>query len=313
MTDRSSSLLRPRHLVEGDVVRVVAPSSPFDEAEFQAGLAVLESWGFQPRWREDITERRAYLAGSPKRRAAELHEAFEDSDAAAIFAVRGGYGLTTVLPLLDRELVGRNPKIVVGCSDLTVLLSWLVTEVGMTAVHGPMVGALGRDEDPEGAQRLRSLLVTGGKPAELCSRSEDAYGWCIAPGTARGRAVGGSLSMLAALCGTPWQLDTRGCVLFLEDVGERPYRVDRLLTQLDGAGLFDAVRAVVIGDMVNCSDGEELSWRHAVDRVFRSRSFPVLAGLPFGHAAPNFAFPLGVEVEVDVAAGTVRFRGAPFV
>lgn len=303
-------ILKPRHLVSGDVVRVVAPSSPFDEGLFEAGLEVLRSWDLEPRWREDITTRRAYLAGSPERRAEELHEAFGDEDAAAIFCVRGGYGLTTVLPLLDAERIRACPKVLVGCSDVTVLLAWLMQEAGMTSIHGPMVGALARG-DEAGSQRLRSMLMSTTAPAELTSSHDDAYSWCVAPGAARGRAVGGSLSMLAALCGTPWQVETRGCVLFLEDVGERPYRIDRLLTQLAGAGMFDEVAAVVIGDMVDCDDGEELSWRHAVDRVFRSLAIPVLAGIPFGHGVPNLALPLGVDAQVDAGAGRVTFRGAP--
>jgi muramoyltetrapeptide carboxypeptidase len=295
-------------------VRVVAPSSPFDLAEFEAGLDVLRSWGFEPRFRQDIHDRRAYLAGTPERRAAELHEAFEDSEAKAIFCVRGGYGLTTVLPLLDPQQIARHPKPVIGCSDVTVLLNWLVQSAGMTSVHGPMVAALGRGDAP-GGERLKALLTRSVKPAELRSSMDDAGSWCIAPGVARGIALGGSLSMLAALCGTPWQLDTAGAVLFLEDIGERPYRVDRLLTQLASAGFFDQVAGVVFGDMVGCDDGAEggepLSWRHAASRIFRSRSIPVLAGLSFGHSVPNLAIPLGVEVELDAGAGWLKFRGAP--
>jgi muramoyltetrapeptide carboxypeptidase len=294
------------------VVRVVAPSSPFDTAAFEDGLEVLRSWNLTPRFRPDIHERRAYLAGTPERRAEELHEAFEDPEASAIFCVRGGYGLTTVLPLLDSERIARHPKPLIGCSDITVLLAWLVQTAGMTAIHGPMLGALGRG-DEAGQARLKHLLMEDTRPEELRSTLPGAEHWCVAPGIGRGRALGGSLSMLAALCGTQWQLDTAGAVLFIEDVGERPYRIDRLLTQLAGAGLFDHVEAVVIGDMVGCDDGDELSWRHAVDRVFRPLSVPVLAGLSFGHAVPNLAIPLGVAAEVDASAGWVKFRGAPLV
>jgi muramoyltetrapeptide carboxypeptidase len=295
------------------VVRVVAPSSPFDAAEFEAGLAVLRSWDLSPRFRPDIHERRAYLAGTPERRAEELHEAFEDTEATAIFCVRGGYGLTTVLPLLDVDRVARHPKPLIGCSDVTVLLAWLVQTVGMTAIHGPMLGGLGRG-DEAGQARLKHLLMEDTGPQELRSTLPGAERWCVAPGVGRGRALGGSLSMLASLCGTPWQLETAGAVLFIEDVGERPYRIDRLLTQLAAAGLFDQVAAVVIGDMVGCDDDDgALSWRHAVDRVFRPLSVPVLAGLSFGHAVPNLAIPLGVAAEVDASAGWVKFRGAPLV
>lgn len=308
----SSPLVRPPTVRPGDVVRVVAPSSPFDSADFEAGLAVLRGWDLIPRFRPDIHERRAYLAGTPERRAEELHEAFEDTEATAIFCVRGGYGLTTVLPLLDPHRLARHPKPLIGCSDVTVLLNWLVQTAGMTAIHGPMLGALGHG-DEAGQARLKRLLMEDTQPEELVSTLPGAADWCVAPGTGRGRALGGSLSMLAALCGTPWQLDTAGAVLFLEDVGERPYRIDRLLTQLAAAGLFEQVAAVVIGDMVDCDDGDELSWRHAVDRIFRPLSVPVLVGLSFGHAVPNLAIPLGVVAEVDASAGWVKFRGAPLV
>jgi muramoyltetrapeptide carboxypeptidase len=292
-------------------VRVVAPASPFSEEALQAGVEVLEGWGLKVRIRKDIFDKRAYLAGTPGRRAAELHEAFDDPECRAVIAVRGGYGVTTMLPLLDPERLRADPKILVGCSDLTALLNWAVAE-GVTAIHGPMVVALGRRDDEAGAERLRALLF-GGKPAVLTSAMEDAYAWCIAPGVARGRSVGGSLSLLAAACGTPYQLDTQGCVLFLEDVGERPYRIDRLLMQLLQAGLFDGVAGIVFGDMVGCDEPErdDTTWQGAVDRVLRPLAIPVLAGVPFGHARPNLAIPLGTDVQIDTAAGTVTFREAP--
>jgi len=304
------ALIKPRPLQPGDVVRVVAPASPFDPKLMEAGEQVLRDWGFEPRHRDDVFDRRGYFAGTPERRAAELREAFADPDCGAIIAARGGYGLTTVAPLLDPEELAANPKIVVGCSDLTVLLNLLVQQAGVTAIHGPMVTGLGRGDDPEGAERLRALL-TSGKAPELRSSFDDAHAFCLSPGVGRGRAVGGSLSMLAATCGTPWQVDTRGAVLFLEDVGERPYRIDRLLTQLTQAGLFDEVAAVVLGDMTDCDEANgSLSWRHAVDRIFRPMAVPVLAGLRFGHGVPNLAVPLGVAVQVDAGAGVVRFREA---
>ncbi len=274
----------------------------------------LESWGYQVRMQDDIHSSWHYLAGSPQRRADELHAAFADPEAAAVLPVRGGYGLTTVLPLLDVGLIRSNPKILVGCSDLTALLHWMVSEVRMVCFHGPMLGALGRDSDRAGGARFREVLETVGKPAELRSSLSDAHQWCFAPGVAKGRALGGSLSLLAALCGTPLQPDTRGAVLFLEDVGERPYRIDRLLTQLQHSGLFEEAAAIVLGDFVGCDEpGGQPSWRDAVDRVFRSLPIPVLAGLPFGHGEPNLIFPLGGRVQVDAGRGVVEFRESPLV
>ena len=297
--------------MSGDVVRVIAPASPFDPADLESGLEVLKEWGFEPRHRQDVFDRRGYFAGTPARRAAEIAEAFADPDCAAVIAVRGGYGLTTVAPLLDPAALAANPKVVVGCSDLTVLLNLLVQKAGMTAIHGPMVGGLGRRDDPAGSERLRALLTDGGKAADLRSAMRAPDQFCLSPGVGTGRALGGSLSLVAATCGTPWQLDTRGAVLFLEDVAERPYRIDRLLTQVSQAGLFDEVAAVVLGDMVGCDEpGGELTWRHAAERIFRPMAVPVLAGVPFGHGTPNLGVPLGVDVRVDAAAGVVRFRGA---
>ena len=296
----------------GDLIRVIAPASPFKRADLEAGVSLLESWGYRVRVPDDIHSSWHYLAGSPQRRADELHAAFADPEAAAVLPMRGGYGLTTMLPLLDVEHVRANPKILVGCSDLTALLQWMVAEVGMVCFHGPMLGSLGRGSDPKGTERLRAVLETVGRPAELRSAFDDAHQWCFAPGVARGRAMGGSLSLLAALCGTPLQPVTKGAVLFLEDVGERPYRIDRLLTQLQQSGLFAEVEAVVLGDFVGCDEPSGApSWRDAVDRVFRSLPIPVLAGLPFGHGEPNMIFPLGGRVEVDAGRGIVEFKESP--
>ncbi len=310
-----SKLAKPAPLSHGDVVRVVAPSSPLANPErLAAGVATLESWGLRVRMRPGLFERRhLYFAGRPEERAGELMEALLDPEAKAIFPIRGGYGVTTLLPLLDAAAVAAAPpKIVVGCSDLTALLTWLVQDVGQTCVHGPMVGSLGSGRDEQGAARLRSLLFDGGRPSDITAGQHAADSFCVSPGVATGRAVGGSLSLLAAQCGTPWQVDATDAVLFLEDVGERPYRIDRLLVQLEQAGLFAQAAGVVLGDFTGCDEPNgTISWRHAAQRVFRRLPIPVLAGLPFGHGNPNLAWPLGVRVHMDAGAGVVSFREAP--
>ena len=309
-----TKLRKPAALQPGDLVRVIAPASPLtDPDRLAGGLATLESWGLRVRTREGFNDRRhLFFAGRPEERAAELMEALLDPECKAVLPVRGGYGLQTVLPLLDAQAIrAAAPTIVVGCSDLTALLNWLVQEAGQTCVHGPMVGALAGDRDVPGRDRLRALLFDGGKPPAL-RPTGDAHSFCASPGVATGRAVGGSLSLLAATCGTPYQVDTRGAVLFIEEVGERPYRVDRTLVQLAQAGLFDHAAGVVFGDFTGCDEpGGKVSWRDAVDRVFRRRPLPVLTGVPFGHGNPNLAWPLGVRVHLDAGAGVVTFREAP--
>jgi len=309
------SLRKPSPLVPGDVVQIVAPASPLKRATLDAGVAFLrDEWGLTVRMADGLPDRsQLYFAGSPETRAGELMQALVDPSVKAVLPVRGGYGLTSVLPLLDADAIAAAPpSIVIGCSDLTALLNWLVQHTGQTTFHGPMLSALGRGDDPLGIARMHDLLFGGGKPAVMRSTYEDAGDFCIAPGVANGRALGGSLSLLAATCGTPAQVDTDGAVLFLEDVGERPYRIDRLLVQIEEAGLFDRAAAVVFGDFVGCDEpGGAVSWRSAVTRVMRRRALPVVAGLPFGHGIPNLAFPLGTRVQVDAGKGTVSFREAP--
>jgi muramoyltetrapeptide carboxypeptidase len=308
-------LNKPAPLQPGDVVRVTAPSSPLKDADrLAAGVALLESWGLVVRMQDGLNNRRhLYFAGRPEERAAELMAALLDPQAKAVLSVRGGYGITTLLPLLDAAAVAAAPpKIVVGCSDLTALLTWLVQDVGQTCFHGPMLGALGDGRDEAGAARLRTMLFEGGKPRSLKPVQGDEHACCVSPGVATGRAVGGSLSLLAAQTGTPWQVDARGAVLFLEDVGERPYRIDRMLVQLAQAGLFEQAAGVVLGDFTGCEEpGGKVTWRDAVDRIFRRLPIPVLAGVQFGHGNPNLAWPLGVRVQLDAGAGLVSFREAP--
>lgn len=312
---RRPRLRKPSPLVAGDVVRLVAPASPLKREILEAGVRFLEEkWGLEVRMAGDLAVRRhLYFAGTPEQRAAELTEALLDPEAKLILPVRGGYGLTSVLPLLDADAISAaSPSIVIGCSDLTALLNWLVQAAGQTCFHGPMLSSLGRGDDTRGHERMRALLFDGGKPDQLRSAMTDAHAFCLAPGVAVGRAVGGSLSLIAATCGTPAQLDTTDAVLFLEDVGERPYRIDRLLVQVAEAGLFDRCAALVFGDFVGCDEpGGAITWRDAVQRIIRKRSLPVLAGIPFGHGTPNLAFPLGTRVQVDAGRGVVSFREAP--
>ena len=312
---RRAKLRKPSPLRAGDVVHLVAPASPLKREILEAGVQFLkQQWGLDVRMGSDLASRRhLYFAGTPEQRAAELMQALVDPEVKLVLPVRGGYGLTSVLPLLDVDaILAAAPSIVIGCSDLTALLNWLVQDAGQTCLHGPMLSSLGRGDDAAGHERMRALLFDGGKPTQLCSALPDPHDFCLAPGVGVGRAVGGSLSLIAATCGTPAQVKTDGAVLFLEDVGERPYRIDRLLVQVAEAGLFDRCAALVFGDFVGCDEpGGAVGWRDAVRRVIRRRPLPVLAGVPFGHGAPNLAFPLGTRVHVDAGKGIVTFREAP--
>lgn len=284
---------------------VVAPSGAVDAERLAAGVGVLEGLGFRVVVGDRALARRGYLAGSDDDRRGDLQRMLDDGGIGAVFCARGGYGSQRVVPGLDLTALRRTPKPVVGYSDATALLS-AVLEAGVGAVHGPMVAAdVARGLLPRSLDHLHRLLTDPGY------RWEVEAPITIRPGTARGPLTGGCLSVLVTLLGTPWAPSFDGAVLFLEDVHEWPYRLDRLLTQLRQAGAFDRVAGVVFGTMAACRAQDGLDALAVVRDAFADAPFPVAFGLPAGHDpaevdVENVALPLGALVELDAAAGRLR-------
>jgi muramoyltetrapeptide carboxypeptidase len=286
-------------------VGVVAPSGAVDAERLTVGVGVLEGLGFRVVVGERVLARRGYLAGSDDDRRSDLQRMLDDPGIHAVFCARGGYGSQRVVPGLDLAALQRAPKPVVGYSDATALLSALV-EGGVGAVHGPMVATdVARGLLPRSLEHLQRLLT------------DPDYLWdveaplTIRPGTARGPLLGGCLSVLVTLLGTPWAPRLDGAILFLEDVHEWPYRLDRLLTQLRQAGGFDRVAGVVFGTMAACRAQDGLDALAVVRDLFADAPFPVAFGLPAGHDpaeldVENVALPLGRLVELDADAGRLR-------
>lgn len=297
-------VLRPPHLRPGDLVRVIAPSGPVDPDALERGVAVLrEEYGLHVQMRPDLLSRRGYLAGDDARRLEEWQEACRDLDARAIFCARGGYGALRLLPRLEPARLLHPPKWVVGFSDATVLHAAL-NRAGLVTVHGPLVTTLG-SSTPEARAHLKALLF--GEVGAPAASGAPALGAGVAgtgvirPGRASGTLLGGSLTLLAHLCGTPWRPSLSGAVLFLEDVAEKPYRLDRYLTQLRLSGALDGVRAVCVGHLTDC-DHDGLTGREVVRELVRALGVPAIEGLPAGHEADNRGLPLGSIVAV-VAPG----------
>lgn len=288
-------MLRPPPLSPGDVVRVVAPSSAFDVGAFEAGLAVLRGrLGLRPRFRDDITARHGHLAGPDARRLAEWDEAVADPEATAIFCARGGYGAMRLLPAIDPAPLLARPRLLVGFSDATALHA-LLNRAGLATVHGPVVTQLGRA--PEDALLHLEALLRGraARPGAWEAPGPGAGlagGATVTPGRASGPLLGGSLALLAHLCGTPYLPPLEGAILALEDVGERPYRLDRYLTQLRLAGALDRVAGVAVGQLTGCDDGDGAA-AEAVRGLVRALGVPAVEGLEFGHEDRNLALPLG--------------------
>jgi muramoyltetrapeptide carboxypeptidase len=291
-------MLKPRALKRGDRIAVVAPASPFAREEFDRGVQELRRLGFEPTFDDRVFSSDAgYLAGPPDLRASDFMRHWDDPEVAALLAVRGGYGSVQMLPLLDRERMRAAPKLFIGYSDNTSLLSWLTCTCGITALHGPMLE--GRFAGGPTRYDERSFL----------SLSQDGLGCELAPpevtaireGEASGPLFGGTLVQLVASLGTPYAFDPpAGCILFLEDVNERPYRIDRMLTQLRLSGILDRASGLVFGEMRGCDEpGGAVTVRQVIERMTQEVRGPVVFGFPSGHTTgPCWTLPLGVRVRV---------------
>jgi muramoyltetrapeptide carboxypeptidase len=294
-------VIRPPRLHPGDVVRVVAPSGPVPAAGFAAGAAQLGA-RYQLRHGDGLFARDGFLAGPDERRLAELREAFADPDARAIVMARGGYGLARILPFVDQQQLRSRPLPVIGFSDGTSLLARSAA-AGVMAVHGPVVTQL-PSLPPEDHNALFRLLEDP-SPGLLFG---DLAG--LVPGRVQGPLLGGNLEVLSRLLGTPFLPDLSGAILFLEDLGERPYRVDRLITHLDLAGVFSAVAGVVVGDFSGCLEpaptrDQSPTAAEVIEERLGRLAIPVATGAPIGHGSRNVAVPYGGLVELDTRFGTL--------
>ena len=295
-------LIRPPRLRPGDVVAVVAPSGPVFPDAFAAGAKVLAG---RYRLRYDpasLFAAEGFLAGPDETRLAQLHQALGDPEVRAIVMGRGGHGLLRIASRIDTGLLRAQPKPIVGFSDGTVLLA-LAARAGVAAIHGPVVTQLGRLPIADHAALF--ALLESPAPARLF----DALA-ALRPGRASGRLVGGNLEVFSRLLGTQLLPDLDGAILFLEEVGERPYRVDRLLCHLELAGVFARVAGIVVGDLVACEEPPDsrVSSPSAL-AVVRERlgrlAVPVALGARIGHGERNRALPVGVRAELDASAGTL--------
>jgi muramoyltetrapeptide carboxypeptidase len=285
-------MLKPATLRPGDLVAVVAPAAAIDPMMLATGVAALERLGYQVRVGASVERRSGYLAGADSERARDLIDAFVDPAVSAIIAARGGYGAGRLLPLVDLEVVRAHPKIFLGHSDLTFLLTHFSQRAELVTFHGPMVSGLVADS--EGAQQLVALL--GGDRSTWKMSAQEI----VQPGIGEGVLTGGCLTVVAAMLGTPYELDTAGRLLFLEDVNEKPYRIDRMLTQLRQAGKLDGVAGVLFGEMTGCvaDPREAVTVRDVIAHAFADAPYPVVIGLPTGHGEGGMTLPLGVRARL---------------
>jgi muramoyltetrapeptide carboxypeptidase len=303
-------MIKPKALQPGSTLGVLAPASPVQREPFLLGVKELEGLGYHVKYSEQVFERRFYFAGTHAARAHELLEMFRDPEIDAIICARGGYGCHHLLPFLERELIRACPKIFTGYSDITVLLNFLETQCQLVCFHAPMVAFEFSKGVPAYDQSgwLECLTRISSGQTICSSRTE-----CLREGQAEGILTGGCLSLVSALLGTPYELRTENCLLFLEDIDAKPYQVDRMIMQLKLAGRLERVKGIIFGEMLGCLPGEDQGYRlqDILMDLLQEYAFPVLYGLPSGHTSTGMVtLPMGIRARLDSSAGTLEFLEA---
>jgi len=298
--------VKPLPLREGDKIGVIAPAGSVDSERLREGVEVLRRAGFGVELAPGILDRKGYLAGEQEKRAGALQDFFKRGDIAAVFCARGGFGSIQILPFLDAEVIRLYPKIFVGYSDASILLNWLLQRCGMVTFHGPMVAM----EIARGLKGLSEEFFWGtllGKKRQWRLPA----GETIRPGYAEAEMVGGCLSIVVTTLGTPYEIETAGKILFLEDIGERPYRVERMLTHLKMAGKLEKIAGAVFGGFTGCEGEGEREIGEIFQEFFRAAPYPVIAGLNAGHGEENLLLPFGVRMALDGKAGNLSLLDSP--
>ncbi len=301
--------IQPPRLKTGDTISIVAPGSPVKVRDgLDQGIDTLQQMGFRVRVDERIFQSCRYLAGDDASRAEELMQAFEDPSVQAIIALRGGYGCARLIPLLMEKRLRHHPKIFMGFSDLTTLHLFFRRRFGWITVHGPMAAtpALGTITDDQ-RQHLLSLWTDPDYRPILSFPQLETW----TPGVAEGTLTGGCLSVIVASIGTPYEIKTDGKILFLEDHGEPPYRLDRMLTHLSLSGKLDNLAGLLLGSFLDCDpDHGDYTAMDTLREILARLEIPTIANFPAGHDKDNWAIPLGAKIRIDADVRSVEFLDA---
>jgi muramoyltetrapeptide carboxypeptidase len=307
MSSSNPQPVKPPALRPGDSVGIVAPASNVKRADLEAGCEALRRAGYRPVYSASIFEKDLYFAGSVERRARELEDMFVRDDVRAIVCARGGYGANYLLTELDIEIIKAHPKILVGYSDITTLLTYFLDVAGLIIFHGPMAA---KDWSHENGVDLPSwqTAVSGSIPWDV-ALGTGASG--LVDGEAQGILYGGCLSILVASLGTPYEIKTEGTILFLEDLAAKPFQIDRMLMQLKLGGHLDGVRGIIFGEMLDCvqAANQDYTLQEVVTRIVGDLRVPVAFGVKSGHVtSSNITLPFGVRAKLAVRSGQVKLK-----
>ena len=314
-TNPPGTWVKPPRLRAGDTVGLIEPAGFTDDAfDLEPVKQNIIAMGLKPKPSRHLTDRYGYLAGKDADRAADVNDMYADPDVKAVFAVRGGWGCARILPYLDFARIRANPKLLIGYSDITALHLAFAARAGFTTIHGP-VASSGWNRfswDYFRAVAFDGATPTFTNPVGTEDRLVQRIGSIrtFGSGKATGRLLGGNLTVLAALMGTPWMPDFTGAILFIEDIGEQPYRIDRMLTQLALGGVLGKLAGVVFGQCTDCGPSGASYGGFTLSQVLQQHlaplGIPAFQGAPFGHVANQISLPVGIRAEMDADAGTIR-------
>jgi muramoyltetrapeptide carboxypeptidase len=312
--------IKPKRLVAGDTVGLVLPATAaFESDEIQFAKEQMEALGFRVEIGPHAFDKYGYFAGRDRDRADDINRMFADDHIAGVVCYTGGWGSPRVLPYLDYDLIARKPKVVIGYSDITALINAIHQKTGLITFHGPVGGSV---FEPYTIDNFRRVVMTAEpagvlpsppkKPNELVDRVNRIIR--LAPGKATGRLAGGNLTMVSMLMGTPYEVDTNGAILFLEDVHEELYRIDRMLSQLALGGKFAHIAGFIFGRCSDCTyKGPTFSLEEILRDRFSNLGVPAISGLSFGHIEQKLVMPIGVQATLDADAGTVSINESAVV
>ncbi len=306
----TDKIIKPARLKKGDRLGLIAPGRFITEEELKTSVNSLETIGFKVVYTNNILSRNGYLAGTDEQRTSDLNEMFSRDDIDGIVAARGGYGCTRILPLLDYNLIGKNPKVLLGYSDITALHMAIYAKTGLVSFHGP-VGISTFNE--YSISNFKNVLVYPLENLTLYNAEDegnyDLKSFTIISGKSSGRLVGGNLSLMVSLIGTPYDFDSSGKLIFIEEIGEQPYRIDRMLTQMIEAGKFENASGIILGEFVDCEpkkdDLNSFSLKEVLYKCLYDLNVPVIYGMSFGHIKNKLTLPIGINAELNSVNQTI--------
>lgn len=300
----SNSLIKPPCLKVGDTVGLINPASYIEPKDVDEVTKTLASLGLKVKPGKHILDRYGYLSGTDTNRAADVNQMFADNSVQAIIAMRGGWGCNRILPLLDYSLMRSHPKIIMGYSDITSLLLAIYTQTNLVTFHGPVATSKWNAFTVDYVKRIlfNGEATTMQNPVNMGVQT-------IVPGKARGRLIGGNLSVLVATIGSAYLPAWENTILFIEEIGEEPYRLDRMLTHLKLSGILNKISGFIFGNCTNCrpqGKDESLTLTQILTDLIQPLGIPAWYGSPIGHIPDKFTVPIGLEVEIDAIAGTIK-------